>query len=159
MKLRFNQRFFSLLGMDNFDIYDEWGNKAYVVEGQFSITHHLKIYDSSDRHLGTVKQRLLTFLPKFDLFVGEHFIGSIHKELSLFAPRYCIDFNGWQIKGNWMEWDYHIMDEQGREVAKISKELMNWTDTYSIEVHDPQNALCVLMMVLAIDAEKCSRKD
>lgn len=159
MKLLFKQRFFSLLGMDNFDIYDERGNKAYVVKGQLSFTHHLKIYDSNDRHLGTVKQRLFTLLPKFDLFVGEHYVGSIHKELSLFTPRYCIDFNGWQIEGNWMEWDYHITDERGREVAKISKELMNWTDTYSIEVHDPQNALCVLMMVLAIDAEKCSRSD
>jgi glyoxylase-like metal-dependent hydrolase (beta-lactamase superfamily II) len=45
----------------------------------------------------------------------------------------------------------------GAYAAKISKELMNWTDTYSIEVYNPADALCVLMVVLAIDAEKCSR--
>ena len=39
----------------------------------------------------------------------------------------------------------------------ITKELLNWTDTYVIDVADPGNALCVLMLVLAIDAEKCSR--
>ena len=31
--------------------------------------------------------------------------------------------------------------------------------TYVIDVHDPQDALCALMLVLAIDAEKCSRNN
>ena len=44
-------------------------------------------------------------------------------------------------------------------VAEISKEIWNWTDTYTIDVTDPQDALYALMLVLAIDAEKCSRED
>ena len=31
--------------------------------------------------------------------------------------------------------------------------------TYVIDVHSPQDAVYALMLVLAIDAEKCSRKD
>ena len=42
-------------------------------------------------------------------------------------------------------------------MASISKELFQLSDTYVIDVHDPQDALCALMVVLAIDAEKCSR--
>ena len=34
---------------------------------------------------------------------------------------------------------------------------MIWTDAYSIDVGDPENALFALMFVLAADAEKCSR--
>ena len=45
----------------------------------------------------------------------------------------------------------------GALVARISKEVFRWTDTYVIEVANPLDALCVLMLVLAIDAEKCSR--
>ena len=56
-----------------------------------------------------------------------------------------------------MEWDYQVMDHTGCQIATVSKELWNWTDTYVLDVQDPQNALCVLMLVLAIDAEKCSR--
>lgn len=41
----------------------------------------------------------------------------------------------------------------------MTKELFNWTDTYVIDVLDPKDALCALMLVLAIDAEKCSRSD
>ena len=58
-----------------------------------------------------------------------------------------------------MEWDYTIYDGSGRSIATVTKEIWNWTDTYVIDVYDPQDALCALMLVLAIDAEKCSRSD
>ena len=45
----------------------------------------------------------------------------------------------------------------GRQVAAVSKELFHWTDTYVIDVADERDALYALMVVLAIDAEKCSR--
>lgn len=37
--------------------------------------------------------------------------------------------------------------------------LTEWTDTYIIDVYDQRDSLYALMLVLAIDAEKCSRKD
>lgn len=51
------------------------------------------------------------------------------------------------------------MSENGQLVATVTKEILNWTDTYVIDVTDPRDALGALMLVLAIDAEKCSRKD
>ena len=65
--------------------------------------------------------------------------------------------NGWRIEGSFWEWDYDILAPSRHTVAHIAKELWNWTDTYTIEVADPRDALCALMVVLAIDAEKCSR--
>ena len=56
-----------------------------------------------------------------------------------------------------MEWDYNIIDASGRPVASISKEILKWTDTYVLDIAEERNALYVLMVVLAIDAEKCSR--
>ena len=70
-----------------------------------------------------------------------------------------IDCNGWQVEGDFFEWDYRILTASGQEVATVSKEIFNWTDTYSIDVCEPRDALCALMLVIAIDAEKCSRKD
>lgn len=49
------------------------------------------------------------------------------------------------------------MDESYDTVAIIRKEIFNVTDTYVIDVKDPENALDALMFVLAIDAEKCTR--
>ena len=56
-----------------------------------------------------------------------------------------------------MEWDYRIVNAANQCVADVSKQLFNWTDTYVIDVRNPEDALCALMLVLAIDAEKCSR--
>ena len=58
-----------------------------------------------------------------------------------------------------MEWDYNITDASGQRIASVSKELFHLTDTYVLDIADPADALYVLMMVLAIDAEKCSRND
>lgn len=155
MRLWFKQRFFSWF--DSYDIYDEAGNAVYTVEGQLAWGHCLHILDAAGNHIGTVKQKVLTFFPTFEMYVGVQYVGCIQKAFSLFLPRYNIDCNGWQVDGNFMEWDYTVTDPRGDVVATVSKQLFNWTDTYSIEVADPQDALCALMLVLAIDAEKCSR--
>ena len=157
MKLLFKQRFFSWLC--SYDIYDEAGQTVYTVKGQLAWGHCLKIYDAQGNEIGTVKEKALTWLPKFELYIGDRYLGCIRKELSFFRPRFTIDCNGWQVEGDWFEWDYRILNGVGQTVANVSKELWNWTDTYVIDVADPQDALCALMLVLAIDAEKCSRKD
>ena len=156
MKLLFKQRMFSWF--DSYDIYDEQGNTVYVIKGQLSWGHCLKIFDACGNEVGTVKERIFTFLPKFEVYLGSNYLGCIQKELSFFKPRYDIDYNGWHIEGNLFEWDYTIQDGAGMPVAVISKQLFNWTDTYEIDVRLPQDALVSLMFVLAIDAEKCSRK-
>ena len=155
MKLLFKQRFFSWF--DSYDIYDEFGNTVYTVEGQLSWGHCLHISDAVGNHVGTVKERVLSFLPKFEMYIGEQYAGCIQKQFTFFAPKFDIDFNGWQVQGNFMEWDYTVTESCGAPVAYVSKELFNWTDTYVIEVANPMDALCALMLVLAIDAEKCSR--
>lgn len=155
MKLLFKQRLFSWF--DSYDIYDEAGNTVYVVKGQLSWGHLLKIFDAYGNEVGAVKQRILTFLPKFEIYFGSSYAGCIAKEFTFFKPKYDIDFNGWHIDGDFFEWDYSIVDSAGNGVATISKQLFNWTDTYVIDVINPKDALGALMFVLAIDAEKCSR--
>lgn len=157
MRLLFRQRMFSWLC--SYDIFDEQGQTVYTVRGQLSWGHCLKIFDNRGREIGTVRERILTLLPKFEMYLGNRYVGCISREFTLFVPRYHIDCNGWQIQGNWLEWDYRVLDRSGCQIANVSKCLWRWTDTYVIDVADPSNALCALMLVLAIDAEKCSRED
>lgn len=153
MRLLFKQRLFSWF--DSYDIYDEDGNVVYEVKGQLDWGHCLKVYQSNV-HLATIKQVLLTFIPRFEIYKDDQYAGSISKEFSFFVPRYNIDFNGWHIEGDIFEWDYQIYDGS-KVIASISKELFNLTDTYVLNIIDPKDALDVLAFVLAIDAEKCSR--
>ena len=157
MKLLFKQRFFSWF--DSYDIYDEAGNTLFVVKGELAWGHLLRIYDANGNEIGCIKEKILTWLPKFEMYIGDCYAGCISKELTFFTPKYNIDYNGWHVEGDWLEWDYSIINSAGQNVASVSKELWNWTDTYMIDVSNPQDAVYALMLVLAIDAEKCSRRD
>ena len=157
MKLLFKQRIFAWL--DSYDIYDEDGNTVFTVKGEISFGHLLRIYDAGGREIGHIKQEVLTFLPKFYMYIGEECVGSICKEFSLFTPKYNIDYKGWHVEGEWAEWDYSVKDTLGREVAAVSKQIWKLTDTYVIDVRDRDDVVYALMLVLAIDAEKCSRND
>ena len=61
MKLLFKQRAFTWF--DSYDIYDENENTVYVVKGQLSWGHCLKIFDASEEHeLGTVQPFFRQFI-------------------------------------------------------------------------------------------------
>ncbi|MCI5869918.1 MAG: LURP-one-related family protein [Dorea sp.] len=154
MKLLFKQRMFSWF--DSYDIYDEAGNTVYIVKGQLAWGHCLKIFDAVGNEVGTVQERVLTFLPKFEIYIKEQYVGCITKEFTFLKPKFNIDYNGWHVEGDFFGWDYQVYDMSGSCIAGVSKELFHWTDTYVIDVPDSKNALGALMLVLAIDAEKCS---
>ena len=135
MRLLFKQRFFSWF--DSYDIYDETGNTVYTVKGQLSWGHCLKIYDKYGSEIGVVQEKIFTLLQKFEMYMGGQYVGCINKEFSLFTPRFNIDCNGWQVEGNFFEWDYQILNGYGQCVADVSKQLFNWTDTYVIDVRNP----------------------
>ena len=132
MRLLFKQRFFSWF--DSYDIYDEDGNTVFTVEGKLAWGHCLHI-------------------------LNKLYYGCIRKEFTFFTPRFTLECSDWEVNGSFMEWDYTIDSPSRGCIASITKELFHWTDTYVIDVYDPKDALGALMVVLAIDAEKCSRNN
>ena len=155
MRLLFKQRFFSWL--DSYDIYDETGNTVFTVEGKLSWGHCLHILDGGGRHVATLQEKVFTFLPQFEIYIEDEYVGCIRKEFTFFTPKFTIDCNDWEVDGEWLEWDYRITSPSQGHIATVSKEVFNWTDAYVIDVPDQGNVLGALMVVLAIDAEKCSR--
>lgn len=156
MKMIFKQRLFSWF--DSYDIYNEEGEAIYEVKGQLAWGHCLQIYDKAGNHLGTVKERVLTFMPTFDLYEKEQYIGQVKKEFTFFIPKFHLDCGDWEVSGDILEWDYQVNDSAGAVVANIQKRILNLTDTYELEVLRFEDAFHVLMVALAIDAAKCAGK-
>lgn len=154
MKLLFRQRFFSWF--DSYDIYDEANNPVYTVEGKMSWGHRLEIYDTSHRHVGGVREEIFTLLPQFALFIEDQRIGEIRKKFTFFKPCYNLDVNGWSVNGDFLEWEYQVADRSGNPVMWVTKELFHMTDTYVLNINYEEDALLCLMIVLAVDAAKCS---
>ena len=142
---------------DCYDIYDESGKAIYQVKGCLSWGHKLYICNPKGEQIGLVKEVMLTFLPKFEIYQYGRYLGCVKRELTFLMSRYSIDYNGWQVTGDVPGWKYEVKDAHGYGVAKISKVLFRWTDTYCIEVYNSMHALDVLMLVLSLDAEKCTR--
>lgn len=155
MKLMFKQRVFSWF--DSYDIYGENGEAIFRVKGQMAWGHKLKIFNAQGNYVGMVREKMFTWMPQFKLYVGEEYVGCLRRKLKFFGRKYELDFNGWDISGDIMGWDYTIADSRGGTVATIGKELFRMTDTYVIDVIRPENALYALMIVLSIDAELCRR--
>ena len=155
MKLLFKQKFFSWF--DSYNIFDEAGNVFFHVEGQLSWGHLFHIYNQNNIHIGTLKEQIFRFLPHFTMFENDNKVGEIIKEFSLFRPKFSLTCSDWIVTGNIWEWDYSIINSKNDVIAYISKQLFNFTDTYVLYIKNNNDALRVLMIVLAIDAIKCNQ--
>lgn len=152
MKLLFKQRFLSWLG--SYDIYGEAGEVLYTVKGKVGLGHRFNVYDSLGNQVGEINQVVFRVLPEYAITVGGQQLGSVKKKFHLFKQDYDIDYMGWYADGDFFGFDYAIYDVSGNQVASISKQLFKFTDTYVIDVLNPQNALYALMLTVAIDAER-----
>lgn len=152
MKLFIKQRAFSWF--DNYKIFDEDGNPIYRIRGELSWGHCLRMYDNDEKEVCMVREKADTLLPKFEMYIGGTYIGCISKEPDVAKNVYTIDFNGWRIESDLMENDFQIYNGTGYQIASMTKEVLNPADTYRIKITSPQDELYVLMLMVAIDAEK-----
>ena len=155
MELRIKQRVFAW--GDTYDIYDSAGQPKYFVKAEiFAFGHQIHVYNKrTGEEVGSIHQKLLTFLPQFEIVIGGRVVGTIRREFSLFRPRYHVDFRGWDVGGNFMGWDY-VAYQNGREVLSVSKELISWGDTYTLRFGNAADEIPGLLLVLAIDAVNCN---
>lgn len=157
MRLLIKQRVFSWT--DSYDIYDENGNVRYFVKAELiALGHQLHVYDANQNEIGMIKQKLLTFLPAFEIEIGGRTVGKIQKEFSFFKPRYEIACNGWRVEGDFLGWDYDVYSGCS-SIIHISKELLHFGDTYVIDIANPEDELMGMMLVIAIDAANCTQGD
>ena len=157
MRLLIKQRVFSW--GDTYDIYDEMGNVKYIVKAEvFAFGHQLHVYDAYNNEIGQIHQKLLTFMPQFEIVMGGNVCGRISKQFTFFKPKYEVDFNGWRVEGDFLGWDYDVYSGCSA-IIHISKEPFHWGDTYVIDFANPRDELMGMMLVVAIDAANCSNND
>ncbi len=149
MKLYIKQKIFSL--KDKFNIYDENGDIKYKAEGEFiSLGKKLHITDRNENEVIFIKQRLMTFLPKYEISVMGNEAVEIVKNFTFFKHEYSIPDWGITIKGDFFAHEYEVM-RNGIEIAHLSKEWLSWGDTYAIYIGDPKDELLALSAILVVD--------
>lgn len=155
MQLMIKQRVFSWT--DSYDVYDETGRARYFVRAEFfALGHQIHVYEKqTGREVGSIHQRLFSLLPTFEIVIDGHVQGTVRKKFTLFRQNYEVDYRGWDVEGDFLGWDYSVI-QAGRRVMSISKKLLSWGDTYTLCYDNPNCEMPGLLLVIAIDAANCS---
>lgn len=136
---------------DKFSVTDENGEARYIVEGQFfSWGKKLRVYDLQEREVAYIEQKAMSFLPRYCVYVGDHLIGEVVKEISFFHPKYSVRGAGWDVEGEFGEHNYTVF-KNDCPVVSIDKDWFTWGDCYTLDISDTQDEIQALALVLAID--------
>ena len=149
MKLYIKEKVFSW--GDHFYVRDAAGREKYEVRGEvFSLGKKLHIYDMEGREVALIMQRLLTFLPKYEVYVREEKVAEVKQVFSFLRPRFVAEGLNWEVEGRIMWHDYEIT-RNGSPVVTIRKEWMTWGDSYELDIANPTDEIFALAVVLTID--------
>ena len=149
MKLYIKQKVFSF--KDKFNIFDEGGNIKYTATGEiFSLGKKLHITDVAENEVMFIRQRLLTFLPKYEIILGTSDPVEIVKKFTLFRHEYVIPQWDISIQGDFFAHEYEVF-RGGVEIAHLSKAWFTLGDAYAIEILNPADELMALAAILVVD--------
>ena len=152
MRYQLKQKFFSLT--KQYQIADQHSQPVFQLIGKFfSIGHNLSFQTVDGNELAQIRQKLLTFMPKYEIFTtGQHF-ATIVKEFSWFKNKFTLDVpgpNDYTITGSFWDYEYQF-ERSGRIVAQVSKAFWSFTDTYGVEIDDNEDQVSILATTAVID--------
>ncbi|KAI1707349.1 LURP-one-related domain-containing protein [Ditylenchus destructor] len=141
-------------------ITDAWGNEVFkAVSNVFGFTRQLNFMDlRTGEHIAYIKQRALTLLPKYDIYVdGGHF-ASMEKEWA-WTHKFTVTAFGLvgpiTVQGDWLSHSYEFCREN-RVIAEVHKRFLTLTDTYSVDIQPGEDVIFILACCMIID--KCTFK-
>ena len=140
---------------DDFDIKDQSGNKLYFVDGKaMSFVDDLDIKDMKKNKIMRIKKRMLTFAPTYDIIQRGQVLATVTKSLFTFRHTFNIKSqatDNFQVVGKMFRWEEYGIHRGNVEVAKVTKKLMSFSDSYAVDIHDNQDDLLLLAMAIVID--------
>lgn len=150
MKFYIKQKFFSI--GDKYSIMDASGNPCFYVEGEiFSFGAKIHFYNNSGQELFYIQQKVLSFLHEYHIYSGNQFYASVKKKLTFFTHDLDVQcsYGNYTIDGDFFGWTFNIYNN-GIPVGRIQK-VMDWSDSYELDIADNENIPFVCALVVAID--------
>ena len=139
------------LPWSNYDVVTEDGGTAFRVEAQASLGHHLDVFDGSGHLVGKLAEKL-EIVPTYLAWENGVQCGSIQRKLAFPKPKMVIDYKDWEIGRDFRNLRFDIKDRAKQTIAKIDREKWRMQDHYVMDVAHEEDALTVLLLVLAVSA-------
>ena len=139
---------------DDFVIRDAEQNEVFHIEGKFfSWGDKLSFRDRDGQELAYISQKLLSLLPRYEIYRNGDLFAEVMKELSWFKSHFTLDVpgpNDYTIRGSFLSHEY-TFERAGREVARVSKAYFAWSDTYGVDIVDGEDDVAILATCIVID--------
>jgi uncharacterized protein YxjI len=143
---------------DRFFIKDESERDRYSVEGEiFSWGKKLHVYDTGGNEVAFIRQKIMTFMPRFYVEIGGRVVCEVVQEFTLLRPKYRLEGLPWRMEGDYWGHDYSLYN-QNFTVMRLYKHWFTWGDSYALEISDPKDELLCLCVALAVDCALAATK-
>lgn len=146
MQLFFQEKFFSgkmvITDMEEKPIYT--GKRS-------SWTGTIKLTDANKKKIATIIEKNGLFNKGFTIKIGRKKVAKIKRKLSLLNQKFHVKKLEWDITGNFVSKEYTI--KKGEElIATIKRDkLISLTEGYTVDVTNPEDAVCVICVVLVLN--------
>jgi uncharacterized protein YxjI len=114
----------------------------------------LTFQDASGREMGQIVQQLLSLRPAYEVSREGRVLAVVKKDFfNILRCSFTVDVPGpddLEAKGNLLEHDYEFT-RGGRTVARVSKRWFSFTDSYTIDVADGEDAFLIVASAVVID--------
>jgi uncharacterized protein YxjI len=157
MRYHLRQRAWSLT--EAFVIRDDAGNPVFEVRGKFfHIGDDLVMFDCyTGQELVRIKQRILSLLPRYDIYRnGQHWAG-VHEQFRLFGERFKVEGeNGmvFHVDGDIWRWNFRVTDNNGNVLGYIGRQFSIFRDSYAIDVAPGVDAPFIIALTIVIELVK-----
>jgi uncharacterized protein YxjI len=153
LHFQLRERMFSI--GDDYWIEDGSGNKVFRVDGKaLRLRDTWVLEDASGKEVARIQEKKLSIRDAITIRTGGQ-EAKVKKALIGFRDRFHVEMDGpepdLKVHGNVVDHEYEV-ERHGRTIAEVSKRWFRLRDTYGVEVRDPQDAVLVLSVAVAVDA-------
>jgi uncharacterized protein YxjI len=157
MRYHLRERAWSLT--EAFVVRDDAGHAVFEIRGKFfHIGDDLVMFDRQNgRELVHIKQRILSLLPRYDIYRdGQHW-ANIHEQIRLFGERFKVEgSNGmvFHVNGDIWKWHFTVTDNDGNLLGQISRRFSVFRDSYAVDVAAGVDAPFIIALAIVIEMVK-----
>jgi uncharacterized protein YxjI len=157
MRYHLRERAWSLT--EAFLVRDDAGNPVFEIRGKFfHIGDDLLMFDRpTGQEVVRIKQRILSLLPRYDIYRNGQHWANIHEQFRLFGERFKVTGeNGmvFHVDGDIWRWNFRVTDNHGNGLAQISRQFSIFRDSYAVDVAPGVDAPFVIALAVVIELVK-----
>lgn len=152
MKFYIKQKAFSF--KDKFTIKDENGKDVFQLQGKvFSVHNKINFMNMQEEVLLKIHKKAISFLPKY--FIDDERdenLAIVQRKMAFFKSKFEIQFGSRALTVTGNVWQHNFdIEEDGKDVATISKKILSFGDSYEIDIIDEDITNILLAIVIIID--------